>query len=114
MVSSVLLREGLVDVANLNYDSGVRTSATTTTPVGYADSKLMNALFALQLSLLLRDSGVRVFCVSPGWCKTRLHQNSHVPWYLYPALCFAATFFMTSATKVPLMSTMSKSEFSLS
>ena len=51
VVSSTLMREGVVDADNLNGELGVRAGngGGTTTPTGYADSKLMNAVFAAQL-----------------------------------------------------------------
>ena len=72
IVSSILLKEGSVDPDNLNYDRGIRASPSST-PVGYSDSKLMNALFAMTLADRMREEGVDVAvkCVSPGWCKTR-------------------------------------------
>ena len=74
-MSSILLKEGVVDPDNLNYESGVRGTdpAGGDTPAGYADSKLMNALFAMRLADKMREEGrdVAVKCVSPGWCKTK-------------------------------------------
>ena len=41
-----------------------------------------------------------VYCVSPGWCKTSLHRNSHPKWYIYPLALIVASIFMKSAAKV--------------
>ena len=103
VVSSMLLKEGHLQLHNLNYEQGVRIPPRPTrTPVGYADSKLMNALFAVTLKERLRDLSrkVSVTCVSPGWCRTRLHRNSTLPWYQYPAALLMACLFMKSSDKV--------------
>lgn len=41
----------------------------------YAQSKLANALFAVQLDVLGRDSGVRAFSVNPGYILTPLQRH---------------------------------------
>lgn len=41
----------------------------------YAQSKLANALFAAQLDVLGRDSGVRAFSVNPGYILTPLQRH---------------------------------------
>ena len=116
------MKEGVVDVDNLNYESGLPPTDTPSraTPTAYADSKLMNALFALRLRALLtlggappegvppggvstEGVGTQVFCVSPGWCRTRLHQNSSRTWYQNLALLFVAPLFTKSASKVSRM-----------
>ncbi len=105
VVSSILLKEGEVHLSNLNCDLGIRAASdpNSATPVGYADSKLMNALFALELRrrMQLVGGGVDVYCVSPGWCRTKLHQNSaSISCLKWPLLLLAAAVFMKSASKV--------------
>ena len=104
IVSSMLLREGVVNLDNLNYEAGIPPAHSTrsNTPVGYADSKLMNALFAARLSAKLKEenSSTRVFCVSPGWCRTSLHRHTSLAWYQYPALIVLGAVFMKPASKV--------------
>ena len=51
-VCSSLCKDGVVDLDNLNYESGIRSTRSRTS-VGYADSKLMLALFALKLKMEL-------------------------------------------------------------
>merc|ERR1712215_601575 len=65
------------------------------TPPAYADSKLMNALFARELQV--KEPGLSVFCVSPGWCRTGLGGSSSPSWYPYPALLVALAMFSRSA-----------------
>ena len=63
----MLLKEGEIHVDNLNYETGIRHSDSRT-PIGYADSKLMNGLFALELSKRLSDyPEIRVFL-----CESRI------------------------------------------
>ena len=67
-VSSILLRDGHVDIDNLGspvrHDDDRRTNAT---PQAYCDSKLMLTLFAQELQR--RAPHLSVFSVSPGWCR---------------------------------------------
>jgi hypothetical protein len=35
-----------------------------------------------------------------GWCKTRLHRNSRLKWFVYPFALIVAAIFMKSAEKV--------------
>ena len=104
VVSSMLLKEGEVHLDNLNGELGLRApppdGSSSRTPTGYADSKLMNALFAAELRRRLGGSGAAVACVSPGWCRTRLHQHGTVGCLEWPMLLLMAAVFMKSASKL--------------
>eukprot|EP00092_Neocalanus_flemingeri_P003586 GFUD01003846.1.p1 GENE.GFUD01003846.1~~GFUD01003846.1.p1 ORF type:complete len:311 (-),score=97.07 GFUD01003846.1:39-971(-) len=93
VVSSMLLKEGRIDIEGLGNPCS-RTS-NSKTPPAYADSKLMNAMFARELQA--REPGLCVFCVSPGWCRTSLGRSSIIPWYVYPALLLVLAMFSRSA-----------------
>ena len=64
-------------------------------PIGYCDSKLMNAIFARELSSKHKD--LTVICVGPGWCKTELARNVPFPWYKKILLAPIAFLFMRSS-----------------
>jgi hypothetical protein len=44
-------------------------------------------------------SGLSIFCVSPGWCRTSLGRSSIIPWYVYPALLLVLAVFSRSANQ---------------
>ena len=88
VVSSILLKEGLVDTEHLGSPGVARYSCrgerTPRTPPAYADSKLMLALFSRELQR--REPRLSVFTVSPGWCKTSLGRSAKISCLAYPAL----------------------------
>ena len=88
VVSSILLKEGLVDTEQLGSPGVARYSCggerTPRTPPAYADSKLMLALFSRELQR--REPRLSVFTVSPGWCKTSLGRSAKISCLAYPAL----------------------------
>jgi len=99
LVSSGLMMSGKVDVDDSRQfiegrkiQEGERVPKHA--PIGYCDSKLMNAIFARELAS--RHQNITVVCVGPGWCKTELARYVYIPWYkkllLAPiALCFMRT-----------------------
>ena len=97
-VSSILLRDGQIDLDNLgnpltprNDTTVVRASAT---PLAYCDSKMMMALFVQELQR--REPHLSVFSVSPGWCRTSLGRSATIPWYSYPLLVTLMLMFGNS------------------
>ena len=82
VVSSILLKEGLVDTDQLGCPGG--GDRTARTPPAYADSKLMLALFSRELQR--REPRLAVFTVSPGWCRTSLGRSAQISCLTYPAL----------------------------
>jgi len=82
VVSSGLAASGKVDLEDNSVfyegraaEAGSRKFA----PTGYCDSKLMNVMFTKEL--VKRFPGVNGYAVCPGWCKTDLARNVHIPWY---------------------------------
>jgi len=70
--SSRAHRYGRVDFADLQRN-GIR---------GYAQSKLMNLLFARELARRLAGRGVTVNSLHPGFVATRFADNTPLPWRL--------------------------------
>ena len=66
-------------------------------PTGYCDSKLMNVLFAKELSVKASGRGVTTLSLCPGLCKTSIFRNSNAS-YLKIFLAMPILFlFMRSA-----------------
>ena len=97
-VSSILLRDGLIDIDNLGNPSSPRNFMTndksSATPKAYCDSKMMMALFFQELQR--REPHLSVFSVSPGWCRTNLGRSAKIPWYSYPLLVTLMLIFGNS------------------
>ena len=71
--------------------------ASSHVPIGYSDSKLMNALFVRELAA--RQKGSKVVCVSPGWCRTNLSRNLNISWARKLLLAPIALVFTQSAAQ---------------
>ena len=97
-VSSILLRDGKIDVENLGSPSSPRNATTSSrassTPLAYSDSKMMMALIVQELQR--REPHLSVFSVSPGWCRTNLGRSAQIPWYSYPLLVTLMLIFGNS------------------
>jgi len=100
IVSSGLMMSGKVDVEDSRQfidgrkvQEGERVPKHA--PLGYCDSKLMNAIFARDLAQ--RHLEIPVVCVGPGWCKTELARNVPFPWYKKVLLAPIAFLFMRSS-----------------
>lgn len=97
-VSSILLRDGQIDLDNLGNPSSSRNDTTgakaSATPLAYCDTKMMMALFVQELQR--REPHLSVFSVSPGWCKTNLGRTAKIPWYSYPLLVTLMLMFGNS------------------
>ncbi|XP_044269838.1 retinol dehydrogenase 11-like isoform X2 [Tribolium madens] len=84
IVTSSLLEKGTIDLKNL--ESGKNL---------YANSKLANAYFCKELSKRIKDTGVSVYGVCPGWVYTALFRHS-IRWYHYIMVAPIAYFFIRS------------------
>jgi len=100
IVSSGLMMQGKVDmddsrqfIDGRKVQDGERVPKHA--PIGYCDSKLMNAIFARELALRHKD--ITVISVGPGWCKTELARNVYIAWYKKLLLAPIALLFMRSS-----------------
>lgn len=73
IVSSILMKNGRIDFSDINKEKSYDKKQA------YADSKLANALFCRELARRLENSGVGVFCVSPGMVLTSLGRHVTSP-----------------------------------
>ncbi|XP_064603145.1 retinol dehydrogenase 14-like [Liolophura sinensis] len=73
IVSSVLMKNGQIDFSDVNKEKFYDKKQA------YADSKLAEALFCRELAHRLENSGVGVFCVSPGMVLTSLGRHVTSP-----------------------------------
>ena len=79
MVSSILLKSGRIDIANIGSPDIERYKnfeSDSSTPPAYADSKLIASLLVQEMQE--EDPSISFFSVSPGWCKTNLGLSSAV------------------------------------
>jgi len=100
IVSSGLMMSGKVDmddsqqfIDGLKIHDGERVPKHA--PIGYCDSKLMNAIFARELADRHKD--IPVICIGPGWCKTELARNVYIAWWKKVLLAPIALCFMRSS-----------------
>lgn len=87
MVSSILLKGGQIDIDTIgspDIERYKKFDSESSTPPGYADSKLVASLLVKELQE--DDPSISFFSVSPGWCKTNLGRSAVIPWYKYPLL----------------------------
>jgi len=96
VVSSKLHEQGVLDLDVLgkspkNYPSRRGPNAA------YCNSKLANVHFAQELSQRLKEQGVNVYTVCPGWNYTQLFRYSSVPWYSWIFILPIAFWFMKPA-----------------
>ncbi|XP_065211699.1 retinol dehydrogenase 11-like [Planococcus citri] len=95
ILSSTLHERGSIDFENLNGENGFDLKTRFNPP--YCNSKLMDTYFAYELRNKLQNSGVSVYAVCPGWCKTGLMRHSRLTWYKWPIFLMVAIFFMRSS-----------------
>ena len=96
MVSSILLKDAKLNLALL--ERPPQQMETSNDKQNYSESKLMNALFARHLAKIYPE--IKVYTVSPGWCRTKLHRNTSISWYQYLGLLIVGSFFMKSPKEV--------------
>lgn len=103
VVSSSLMNQGTLDFTTHDHFVQGRlpdpSQPKGRVPIGYCDSKLMNALFVKELAVRTQGRGVTAVCICPGWCYTELARHVGMP--LYKKLLFApiAFMFMRSAAR---------------
>ena len=98
VVTSKLLESGNIDFSNLNAEKNVVTKSRMNP--GYCNSKLANAYFALELSRKLKDTGVTVYSVCPGFTYTGLFKNVKRRWFHYIVFAPIAVLFLRTANQV--------------
>ena len=100
VVSSTLMKLGQINFdVHEHFGNGRRSEpdqASGHVPIGYSDSKLMNALFVRELAARQR---LKVVCVSPGWCRTNLSRNLNISWARKLLLAPIALIFTRSAAQ---------------
>lgn len=97
-MSSTLHEKGVIDFDNLlgekGYDRKQRMNPA------YANAKLANAYFGLELAKRLQGTGVEVYTVCPGFCYTKLFRHADLKWWKYVLFFPIAFFYMRSAAQV--------------
>lgn len=101
VVSSALSSSGKLDFEKYDHfkegrqpEPGSRSFA----PTGYCDSKVMNVLFAKELSVKASGRGVMTLSLCPGWCKTSLARNVDIKFYKKILFLPIMFLFMRSAS----------------
>jgi NAD(P)-dependent dehydrogenase (short-subunit alcohol dehydrogenase family) len=102
VVSSGLASQGVIDfTAHDHFGTGRQPDPAVKkggfAPIGYCDSKLMNALFVKELAVRVAGRGVTAVCLCPGWCYTDLARHLHLPTYRKLLMAPIAFLFMRSS-----------------
>lgn len=101
VVSSGLMNQGELDLETHDHFGAGRQPDPTKpkghAPIGYCDSKLMNALFVRELAVRTQGRGITAVCLCPGWCYTQLARHVAMPLYKKLLLAPIAFMFMRSA-----------------
>ena len=83
-VASSLLASGQLDMEKQDFVYDGRQpdpqAKPSRVPLGYSDSKLMNALTCREFSTRLTTGGT-CYAVCPGFCRSSLGRNVNVAWY---------------------------------
>jgi NAD(P)-dependent dehydrogenase (short-subunit alcohol dehydrogenase family) len=94
-IASSLLKSGKIDFGkqDFTYDGRTETASPdkcdrsdkkkkkkSFAPIGYCDSKLMNALTCRHLATMLPPN-VSTYALCPGFCRSSLGRNVSFPWY---------------------------------
>lgn len=100
VLSSTLHERGNIDFDDLNLrkqiEEAKKKGGSPRHNPGYCNSKLMNAYFAKALASNLRNSGIDVNMVCPGFCATNLFRYS-IKWYHYILMAPILIAFMKTA-----------------
>ena len=68
-------------------------------PTGYCDSKMMNVLFAKELSVKASGRGVTTISLCPGLCSTSIFRNSNASfWKVFIAMPILFLFMRSAAS----------------
>ncbi|XP_043478605.1 retinol dehydrogenase 14-like [Leptopilina heterotoma] len=81
IVTSKLLESGTIDFDNLNGEKGLTTEGRMNP--SYCNSKLANVYFAIDLARRMKDTGVSVHSVCPGFTYTGLFRHVKRSWLHY-------------------------------
>ena len=84
VVSSALSSSGKLDFEEYDHFKEGRQpdpSSKSFAPTGYCDSKMMNVLFAKELSVKASGRGVMAVSLCPGWCYTSLARHVDIKFY---------------------------------
>ena len=84
VVSSALSSSGKIDFEEYDHFKEGRQpdpSSKSFAPTGYCDSKMMNVLFAKELSVKASGRGVMAVSLCPGWCYTSLARHVDIKFY---------------------------------
>lgn len=89
-VASSLLKGGKLDFSKQDFVYDGRTEEVSAdpndkkkpslAPIGYCDSKLMNALTCRHVATVLTPN-VSAYALCPGFCRSSLGRNVSLPWY---------------------------------
>ncbi len=83
--------KGIINFEDLNWSNNYNPEDS------YNQSKLAIVLFTYELSNLLKDTGITVNCVDPGYAYTDLMRNSSVYKSPYSPISFFFKFFLKNA-----------------
>jgi len=80
------------DDPSLSEEEEKKKKRTSFAPTGYCDSKMMNGLFARNLSERMSGTGIMAVAVCPGFCFTSLARHTDYP--TWKKVLLAPLFFM--------------------
>jgi len=101
VVSSALSSSGKLDFEEYDHFKEGRQpdpSSKSFAPTGYCDSKMMNVLFAKELSVKASGRGVMAVSLCPGWCYTSLARHVDIKFYKKILFLPIMLLFMRSAS----------------
>jgi len=101
VVSSALSSSGKIDFEEYDHFKEGRQpdpSSKSFAPTGYCDSKMMNVLFAKELSVKASGRGVMAVSLCPGWCYTSLARHVDIKFYKKILFLPIMLLFMRSAS----------------
>ena len=102
VVSSALSSSGKIDFEEYDHFKEGRQpdpSSKSFAPTGYCDSKMMNVLFAKELSVKASGRGVTTISLCPGLCSTSIFRNSNASfWKIFFAMPILFLFMRSAAS----------------
>lgn len=99
-MTSKLLESGTIDFSNLNGEKGLATEGRMNP--SYCNSKLANAYFGFELAKRMKDTGVSVYMVFPGFTYTGLFRHVKRSWLHYIIFSPIALLYLRTANQVSL------------
>lgn len=100
IVTSKLLESGAIDFDNLNGEKGLTTEGRMNP--NYCNSKLANVYFAIDLARRMKDTGVSVYSVCPGFSYTGLFRHVKRSWLHYIIFSPIALLYLRTSNQVSL------------